>query len=193
MASLIAHLKDHFFRIFGASASDGDEGVPPTLNSLPPCKHRLDNGTSNTVTLPDGRKLGYAQYGSLTGVPIFYLHGFPGSRIEASSLHDFGLELGVRFISTDRPGIGWSSPHPGRTLTDFAKDLEYLADHLELEPYSVLVRKSIHPSSHGRHTNAAKREYQAAALTLSHAPLPCPRTNSNAHPSSAVSAHPISV
>ena len=27
----------------------------------------LDNTTSSTLTLPDGRKLGYAQYGALAG------------------------------------------------------------------------------------------------------------------------------
>ncbi|KAF2257673.1 alpha/beta hydrolase fold protein [Lojkania enalia] len=109
-----------------------------STNKPPKCKYRLDNDSSNTVALPDGRILGYAQYGSQTGQPILYLHGLPGSRVEAASLHDIGLELGVRIIATDRPGYGWSSPHPGRTLLDFPKDLEHLAKHLELDTYSVL-------------------------------------------------------
>ena len=108
---------------------------------LPRCHFRLDNDTSDTIILPDGRKLGYAQYGSLTGKAILYLHGLPGSRIEAASYHDLGLRLGARIIATDRPGIGWSSPHPGRTLLDFPKDLECLVKHLELDNYSVLVRE----------------------------------------------------
>jgi pimeloyl-ACP methyl ester carboxylesterase len=40
----------------------------------------------------------------------------------------------------DRPGIGWSSPQPERTLLDHPKDLEQLAKHLELNKYSILVR-----------------------------------------------------
>ncbi|CRK29922.1 hypothetical protein BN1708_005061 [Verticillium longisporum] len=31
--------------------------------------------TSDTLTLPDGRQLGFAQYGLLTGKPVFYCHG----------------------------------------------------------------------------------------------------------------------
>ncbi|KAF2745938.1 alpha/beta hydrolase fold protein [Sporormia fimetaria CBS 119925] len=109
-----------------------------TPTKLPQCKYLLNNSTSSILLLPDGRKLGYAQYGSPTGIPIFYLHGFPGSRLEVSSLHDIALSLNARIISLDRPGIGWSSPHPSRTLLDFPRDVERLAAHLGVERYSVL-------------------------------------------------------
>jgi hypothetical protein len=118
--------------------------LPPTTSSslanpLPKCRYRLDNGTSDTLTLPDGRKLGYAQYGSPTGRAILYQHGLPGSRIEGASYHDLGVELGARIIAVDRPGYGWSSPHPGRTILGWPKDLECLAEHLNLKEYAVLV------------------------------------------------------
>lgn len=117
--------------------------TPVALKGEPPkCRFRLDNDTSDTITLPDGRKLGYAQYGSLTGKAMLYLHGLPGSRIEAASYHGLGLQLGVRIIATDRPGIGWSSPHSNRTLLGFPQDLECLAKHLELDAYSVMVRQT---------------------------------------------------
>ena len=117
---------------------------PPDAPTSPPnqtqkCRYRLDNGTSDTFLLPDGRKLGYAQYGSPSGRAILYQHGLPGSRIEASSYHDLCVELGARIIAVDRPGYGWSSPHPGRTILGWPKDLECLAEHLGLEEYSVLV------------------------------------------------------
>lgn len=121
--------------------------APPTSNpsktttEAPTCRFRLDNDSSSTLTLPDGRKLGYAQYGSLTGHAILYQHGLPGSRLEAASLEDLGLELGARIIAVDRPGIGWSSPNPSRKMLDHPKDLESLAEHLGLEKYSVIVRK----------------------------------------------------
>jgi pimeloyl-ACP methyl ester carboxylesterase len=105
-------------------------------------RFRLDNDSSATLTLPDGRKLGYAQYGSPTGRPILYQHGLPGSRLEAARFHDLGLELGARIIAVDRPGMGWSSPLSGRTLLDHPKDIEHLAEHLKLDEYSVLVRSS---------------------------------------------------
>jgi hypothetical protein len=107
---------------------------PPSPMTFP-----LDTSTSSTLTLPDGRKLGYAEYGSSTGQAVIYLHGLPGSRLEAASLHAFGLELGARIIAPDRPGIGWSSPHPGRTLLGFAQDVARLTEHLGLRVFNVLV------------------------------------------------------
>ena len=100
----------------------------------------IDNDEPETLLLPDGRNLGYAQYGSLTGRAVFYMHGHPGSHVEGVHLHDAGLKLGARIIAPDRPGTGLSSPQPGRTLLDHAKDVELLADHLKLESYGVLVR-----------------------------------------------------
>lgn len=100
----------------------------------------MDPDNSDILLLPDGRKLGYTQYGSLDGRPVFYLHGHPASRVEGAHLHDIGLKLGARIISPDRPGFGLSSPQPGRTLLDYPKDVESLADHLKLDVYGVLVR-----------------------------------------------------
>lgn len=100
-----------------------------------------EEDTSDVFTLPDGRKLGYAQFGLLTGRPILYCHGLPGSRVEAGHLHEAALEVGARIIATDRPGMGSSSPQPGRTLLDHPKDLQQLAEHLKLTEYGVMVCK----------------------------------------------------
>jgi pimeloyl-ACP methyl ester carboxylesterase len=99
----------------------------------------MDNYDSDTLLLPDGRTLGYSQFGLLTGRPILYLHGHPGSRLEGTHLHDAALKVGARIVAADRPGVGLSSPQPGRKLLDNPKDLERLADHLKLESYGVLV------------------------------------------------------
>lgn len=93
----------------------------------------------NTLDLPDGRKLGYAQYGSLTGKPIFFFHGLPACHIEGAYLHQIGLKHGARIIATDRPGLGLSSPHPNRKLLDYPKDIENLARHLDVKEYAVMV------------------------------------------------------
>lgn len=142
--SLISDLRAYLLRVFASStATNNLVSGPAALTDEPPKPHfRTDNDSSDTLTLPDGRKLGYAQYGSLTGRPIFFLHGLPGSRLEAAGYDELGLELGARVIAVDRPGIGWSSPHPGRTLLDHPKDLEHLAKYLELDHYSVLVRRT---------------------------------------------------
>ncbi|KAF1844476.1 alpha/beta-hydrolase [Cucurbitaria berberidis CBS 394.84] len=135
--SLGSGLRAHLLRLFSLTASN-PISTPTTLRGEAKCRFRLDTDSSDTFTLLDGRKLGYAQYGSLTGRPILYLHGLPGSRLEAATYHDLGLELGARIVATDRPGIGWSSPHPGQTLLDLPKDLEELAKHLALSDYAIM-------------------------------------------------------
>jgi alpha/beta hydrolase fold len=145
--SLISDMRAYFLRGF-ASFTIANPKINPTAAPTvhpPKCRFRLDNDSSDTLTLPDGRKVGYAQYGSRKGRAIFYLHGLPGSRIEAAAWDELGLKLGAHIIAADRPGIGWSSPHPDRTLLDHPKDLEYLAQHLELDEYSVLVQAIHYP------------------------------------------------
>jgi hypothetical protein len=94
---------------------------------------------SDIVTLPDGRRLGYAQYGSPTGKPVIFLHGMPGSRLDAAHFDKIGKEIGARVIGIDRPGIGWSTPQPGRTLLSHAKDVEAVTDHLNIDKFRIMV------------------------------------------------------
>lgn len=103
-----------------------------------PCRFRLDTKSSSTLTLPSGRKLGYAEYGSPTGTPIIYHHGFPGSRLEAAYLDRAANKVGARIIALDRPGFGWSSPVKERTVLSHAEDVRSLADHLRLKYFGVL-------------------------------------------------------
>lgn len=131
------------YRAVGKPADSSAKFDPATSKQT--CRYRLDNSTSATFTLPDGRQLGYAEYGSPTGRPVICLHGLPGSRIEIAALDEMAMRAGARIIGVDRPGYGWSSPHPGRTLLAHAKDVEQLAKHLELDEYGVIVR-AIHIS-----------------------------------------------
>jgi pimeloyl-ACP methyl ester carboxylesterase len=145
---------------------------PPSPTTDSPCRYLLDNSTSSTLTLPDGRKLGYAQYGSPTGAPILYQHGFPGSRLEASQHHAICQDLGLRMIAIDRPGHGWSSPHPGAKLLDWPKDVACLTEHLELENYAVMVSSSnFHPNPRISYGNIYPKGVSGggpAALSLAH-------------------------
>jgi hypothetical protein len=140
---IFSDLKAYLYGLFSSSAADNSASsqTPPTQET-PASRTRPenDNDNSDTLLLPDGRKLGYAQYGSQTGRAVLFMHGHPGSRLEGAHLHDLGLKLGARIIVADRPGMGLSSAQPGRTLLDHPKDLEHLADHLKLESYGVLVR-----------------------------------------------------
>ena len=86
------------------------------------------------LTLPDGRNLSIAQFGSPAGPPVFYFHGYPGSRQEVAILD----HLPLRIISIDRPGYGSSTPLPGRRLLDWPADVAAAADQLGVDRFTVL-------------------------------------------------------
>ncbi|MFC9623720.1 alpha/beta fold hydrolase [Streptomyces sp. NPDC056930] len=88
--------------------------------------HMVDPVRLGTDQLPGGRLLGWAEWGPRDGVPVLLS---PGA---ATSRHlGFGADvldgLGVRVISFDRPGLGVSSPLPGRTFDDFVDDIRTFA------------------------------------------------------------------
>ena len=93
---------------------------------------------SQTITLSDGRKLGYAEYGDAGGSPIFYFHGFPGSRIEGRPLSDTANARNVRLIAVDRPGMGLSDYQPKRRIVDWPRDVSELADQLGVARFVVV-------------------------------------------------------
>jgi pimeloyl-ACP methyl ester carboxylesterase len=90
------------------------------------------------LTLPSGRSLSYAEFGASTGVPVIYCHGFPGSRLEAAIADHVASSRGARLIAADRPGFGTSDYCPGRTIPGWADDVRDLANHLELDEFSML-------------------------------------------------------
>jgi len=92
------------------------------------------------LRLRDGRTLSYADYGRVDGQPIIYCHGSPSSRVEGDLFFDPAtlLELGIRVIVPDRPGMGRSDFQPGRRIVDWPSDVEQLADALELESFRVI-------------------------------------------------------
>ncbi len=94
--------------------------------------------TDETLTLPDGRMLGYAEYGAPDGEPGFYFHGHPGSRFEAALAHEAALASGLRIIAVDRPGYGRSDFQRGRTILDWPADVAAAADALSIGTFSVL-------------------------------------------------------
>ncbi len=89
------------------------------------------------VILPDGRMLAYAGYGQADGIPVIHCNGSGGSRLEWPGDEAMLKELGVRFISIDRPGHGQSDPFPGRSLLDWPNDLTHLVDHLGIERFYI--------------------------------------------------------
>jgi pimeloyl-ACP methyl ester carboxylesterase len=85
------------------------------------------------LTLTDGRRLAYTETGPQSGDPVLYCPGAIGTPLAAScELQAITRDLGIRHIALSRPGTGGSDPSPGRTLVDFADDVQALAGELGL-------------------------------------------------------------
>jgi len=91
-----------------------------------------------TVNLSDGRSMSFASFGDPAGRPVFYFHGFPGSRFEPQSNHEEYLKAGIRLLALDRPGMGQSSRKSKRKLLDWPDDVVEVAKILNLKKFSVL-------------------------------------------------------
>jgi pimeloyl-ACP methyl ester carboxylesterase len=91
--------------------------------------------TDHTLSLPDGRTAGYADYGSAGGTAVLWCHGGPGSRLEPAAFAPSAAEAGLRIIGIDRPGYGLSSPNPGRTIADWVPDGLAVADALGIDRF----------------------------------------------------------
>lgn len=94
--------------------------------------------TDQTIKLQDGRALGYAEFGDPSGMPVFFFHGFPASRLEGIALDTPARAVGVRLIAPDRPGFGLSDPKRGRSFSDWPDDVIQLAVHLGIYDFAVL-------------------------------------------------------
>jgi pimeloyl-ACP methyl ester carboxylesterase len=95
------------------------------------------NKAIQTIVLRDERRLGFAEYGDASGKAVFHFNGSGGSRLEHPQDLSILTDLGIRLISTDRPGHGISDPQPGRKLLDWPDDVGQLADHLGIDSFYI--------------------------------------------------------
>jgi pimeloyl-ACP methyl ester carboxylesterase len=96
-----------------------------------------DDPRSRIVVLPDGRGLGYAEWGAPSGWPVLFFHGTPASRLGLEWADDTAIECGVRVLSLDRPGHGLSDRAPGRTLLGWSRDVADFADVVGLTTFAI--------------------------------------------------------
>jgi pimeloyl-ACP methyl ester carboxylesterase len=90
-----------------------------------------------TVTLPDGRTLGFAQWGDPSGAPVIAMHGTPGCRLTRHPDNAKIAATGARLITYDRPGYGASDRNRGRSVVDCVADVAAIADALGIDRFAV--------------------------------------------------------
>lgn len=90
------------------------------------------------IRLEDGRTLGYREYGKTNGMPVVLMHTMPASHQQMHPDTSLPGRLGIRLIVPDRPGIGLSSPQPGRSIPDWRDDFRQLARHTGLKKFGVV-------------------------------------------------------
>jgi len=101
---------------------------------------KVTNGSPGefVLRLSDGGRLGYREYGDLSGSPLIFFHGWPGSCAQAGFLDRAAMAHGVRVISVDRPGMGRSSRIPGRDFLHVPPLVDELCEALELDRCDVM-------------------------------------------------------
>jgi pimeloyl-ACP methyl ester carboxylesterase len=97
--------------------------------------------TETDIELSDGRTLHC--YDTAAGdadaqLAVFWHHGTPNLGAPPEPLFPAATQLGIRWVSYDRPGYGGSTPHPGRELAAAAADVASIADALCIEQFAVM-------------------------------------------------------
>lgn len=88
--------------------------------------------------LPDGRVLEVVVAGPANGMPLLFHNGTPSSPIVYAPMVEAASERGLRTVSCSRPGYAWSTPKPGRTVADVAKDAIAVLDSLDAGSFVTL-------------------------------------------------------
>ncbi|CAN1134122.1 hypothetical protein LINPERHAP2_LOCUS8068, partial [Linum perenne] len=103
--------------------------------------------TAPRIKLRDGRHLAYQERGvskDSAKIKVIFIHGLHScSFILLLPTQELVEELGIYFVSYDRPGYGESDPDPSRSVKSQALDVEELADQLGLGAKFYLIGYSL--------------------------------------------------
>ena len=83
------------------------------------------------------RQIAYETWGDPHGLPVFSLHGSPGSRLARYPDNDRLAQTGARLITYDRPGYGLSDRQPGRAVVDCVADVTAIAQDLGIDQFAI--------------------------------------------------------
>lgn len=85
-----------------------------------------------SMTLRDGRRLGFAEYGSPHGRPVLLIHNMIGSRMQLPTSEQNLIAQNIRLIVPDRPGFGLSTLTQHKSMQAWSQDIVELVDHLRI-------------------------------------------------------------
>jgi pimeloyl-ACP methyl ester carboxylesterase len=97
--------------------------------------------TETDLELSDGRTLHVYDTGTDLGgggLAVFWHHGTPNIGAPPEPLFPAAAELGIRWVSYDRPGYGGSTPCPGRDVASAASYVAGVADALGIGRFAVM-------------------------------------------------------
>ena len=90
-----------------------------------------------SLHLPDGRRLAWSEWGPADGTPVLFCTGAGMSGSLGFGTAELN-RLNVRLLAVDRPGLGASTAHPGKTLTSWSDDIgELISARLLTKPRVV--------------------------------------------------------
>jgi pimeloyl-ACP methyl ester carboxylesterase len=97
--------------------------------------------TETDLKLSDGRTLHVYDTGADDAdgrLAVFWHHGTPNIGAPPEPLFAAAEELGIRWVSYDRPGYGGSTPHPGRDVASAAAYVSTVADALGIDQFALM-------------------------------------------------------
>jgi pimeloyl-ACP methyl ester carboxylesterase len=117
------------------------------------------------VDLRSGRRLGFAEFGPADGDPIVWFHGTPGARRQIPpAAHRAVVDLHLRIISIERPGVGLSTSHQYEAIADIVPDVVEVVDALGLERFGVVGLSGGGPYALAMGAHLPRRVYGVAVL-----------------------------
>lgn len=102
--------------------------------------------TETDLELPDGGTLHvYDTHGADDGAAdlvVVWHHGSPNIGAPPRPLFPISAEVGIRWISYDRPGYGGSTPAPDRNIASAASYTAAVTDHLGIDRFATMGHSS---------------------------------------------------
>jgi pimeloyl-ACP methyl ester carboxylesterase len=138
--------------------------------------HVISPYDSETMTLPDGRTLGYGIYGSRLkrAKVVVAFHGTPGSRLNYRDLDSWGRKTDNMFIVPESPGHGLSTYKSKYTVLEHAEDVQTLMDYLGHRQYKTYGTSGGTPYALALNILASTNEVSGTFLVVPSSPPESP-------------------